>query len=185
MSEIFSLVKMISHKIKLQSIAARLLVFGFFFMLFSSCGVYNFTGGAIPPNVKTISIQNIYNESGQGPANLSNIITEKLKAYYQNNTRLLLVKTGGDWQIDGKITGYVTSSVAPKANETSASNRLTINVMINFVSEEDEKQNFNQAFSQYDDFPGNQTLSQVETNEIDVITTKLIFDIFTKTTSNW
>ncbi|HVD99364.1 MAG TPA: LptE family protein [Cytophagaceae bacterium] len=154
-------------------------------LLFSSCGVYNFTGGAVPPDVKTISIQNIYNESGQGPTNLSQNLTEKLKQYYQSNTKLLLVPSGADWRIEGKIVGYASSGVAPKANETSGSNRLTITVKITFKNMKDEKQNFDQNFSFYGDYPQAQTLFDVESTLDNTILDQIVLDIFQKTTSNW
>lgn len=151
----------------------------------TSCGVYNFTGGAVPPDVKTISIQNIYNESGQGPTNLSQNMTEKLKAYYQSNTKLLLVPSGGDWRIEGKIVSFAPSGVAPKANETSGSNRLTMTVKITFTNTKDEKQNFDQNFSFYQDYEQGKTQFEVEGPLSNTIIDQLVLDIFQKTTSNW
>lgn len=151
----------------------------------TSCGVYNFTGGSVPPDVKTISIQNIYNESGQGPTNLSQNMTEKLKAYYQSNTKLLLVPSGGDWKLEGKIVSFTSTGVAPKANETSGSNRLTMTVKINFTNSKDEKQNFDQNFSFYQDYEQGKTQFEVESSLSNVIIDQLVLDIFQKTTSNW
>ena len=152
---------------------------------FPACGIYNFTGGAIPPDVKTISIQNIYNESGQGPTNLSQNMTEKLKAYYQSNTKLLLVTSNADWKIEGKIVGYASSGVAAKANETSGSNRLTITIKITFTNTKDIKQNFDQNFSYYQDFDQSKTVFDVEGILVPVILDQIVLDIFQKTTSNW
>jgi len=155
-------------------------------LTFSGCGVYNFTGGAIPPDVKTISIQNIYNESGQGPTNLSQSLTEKLKAYYQSNTKLLLTTTGdADWKLEGKIIGYTNVGVAPKANETSGSNRLTITVKINFTNTKDEKQDFDKDFSFFQDYAQNKSLFEVESGLVEIILEQIVLDVFQKTTSNW
>jgi hypothetical protein len=152
---------------------------------FSSCGVYNFTGGAIPPDVKTISIQNIYNESGSGPTNISQNMTEKLKSYYQSNTKLLLVPSNADWKIEGKIVGYNSTGVAAKANETSGSNRLTIRVKITFANTKDSKQDFDQEFSFYQDYDQSQTQFAVEGTLVPIILDQIVLDIFQKTTSNW
>lgn len=150
---------------------------------FSSC--YNFTGGAVPPDVKTISIQNIYNETGQGPTNISQDATEKLKSYYQSNTKLILVPSNADWKLEGKIVGYVSSGVAAKANETSGSNRLTITIKMNFINTKDTKQNFDQNFSYFLDFAQDKTLFEVESALTPVILDQIVLDIFQKTTSNW
>ena len=48
-------------------------------LTFQSCGVYTFTGAAISPEVKTISIQNFYNDSGGGPPVMSQQFTENVK----------------------------------------------------------------------------------------------------------
>lgn len=150
-----------------------------------SCGVYNFTGGAIPPEVKTISIAVFYNESSSGPPNMSQLFTEKLKDYYQSNTKLTLVPNNGDWQLSGYISQYAVTPLAPLANETAAKSRLTIGVKVDFVNTKDEKQNFSQVFPFYQDFNQNQSLSSVESELVDVIFNQIVFDIFTKTTSNW
>ena len=154
-------------------------------LVLNGCGVYNFTGGAIPPEVKTISIAVFYNESASGPPNMSQLLTEKVKDYYQSNSKLTVVTANGDWQLSGYISSYVVTPVAPKANETTALSRLTITVKAEFVNTKDETQNFSQAFSFYGDFDQTKSLSAVENSLVDEILNQIVFDIFTKTTSNW
>ncbi len=161
------------------------LIFILIGFLFSSCGVYNFTGGSIPPDVKTISIQSIYNQTGLGPTNISQNITEKLKSYYQSNTKLLLTPNNGDWAIEGKIIGFATSGLAPKANETSALNSLTITVKIIFTNTKDEKQNFDKDFSFFQTYEQNKSQFEVESELTETILDQIVLDIFQKTTSNW
>ncbi len=151
----------------------------------SSCGVYNFTGGAVPPDVKTISIDNIYNESGQGPTTISQNLTEKLKSYYQSNTKLLLTPSNADWKLEGKIISVSSSGVAVKADETSGSNRLTVTVKIIFTNTKETKQNFDQNFSFFTDYPQEKTQIEVEGSLIPTILDQIVLDIFQKTTSNW
>ncbi|MBX9850301.1 MAG: hypothetical protein K2X86_00915 [Cytophagaceae bacterium] len=161
-------------------------------IIVSSCGVYNFTGGGTGC-AKTISIQNFSNEAGGGPANLSQLLTEKLRDYYQQNTKLSLVNTLGDWQFDGRITRYEVLPLAPTQNEKAGLNRLTIKVAVNFINtKETDASCQNEVkscegceFSFYEDFPQNQTLSQVEADLVNKISDRIVFDIYTKTTSNW
>src|SRR5690606_23191469 len=103
----------------------------FFGTLFSSCGIYSFQQGTIPPEIQTISIENVYNESGLGPPNLGQIFTEKLKSYYQQNSRLSVINSSGDWQLEGRIVGYQTMPIAPQGDR-AALNRLTIRVSVKF-----------------------------------------------------
>lgn len=151
----------------------------------AGCGVYNFTGGSIPDDVKTISIPVFNNESSSGPPNMSQSLTEKLKDYYQSNSKLSITTDNGDWQLSGYISGYLVTPLAPKENETTALSRLTISVKVDFVNTKDDVQNFSQVFSFYGDFDQLQSLSSVENKLVDDILNQIVFDIFTKTTSNW
>lgn len=158
------------------------------FTALSSCGIYSLKSGSIPVEVKTISIDNVYNERGGGPANISQIFTEKIKGYYQQNSRLEIVKSGGDWQLEPKITGYDVMPIAAiggDANQSSALNRLTIRLQVKFTNTLDVKANFDQNFSFFKDYSKDQSLARVESEYIDEISEKIVFDIFTKTTSNW
>lgn len=162
-----------------------LLLMPYALCLLSGCGVYSFTAGSIPPNVRTISILNFHNESGGGPPNLTQVFTEKLRGYYQQNSRLIIVRDQGDWQLDGRIVSYHLTPIAPQGNETSGLNRLTIGVRANFINTKDEKASFENTFSFYADFRQELSLSQVEGQLIEEITDQLVFDIFTRTTSTW
>ncbi len=157
-------------------------------MALSSCGIYSLKSGSIPVEVKTISIDNVYNERGGGPANISQLFTEKIKGYYQQNSRLQIIKSNGDWQLEPKIVGYDLTPVAPiggSQNQSSSFNRLTIRLQVKFTNTLDEKANFDQSFSFFEDYAKDQSLASIETELIDRISEKIVFDIFSKTTSNW
>ncbi len=152
-------------------------------LLLSGC--YSFRGTNLPPEVKTISVDVFSDEAG-GPARLSNFFTEKVKNYYQQNSRLSLVKNNGDLRVDGKITSYTLTPEAQSGNNTAALNRLTITVVVNFENMKDEQANFqNQIFSQFDLFEQTKTLSQVEDELIEKISDRIILDLFNKTVASW
>jgi len=152
-------------------------------LFFTGCGVYSFTGGSVGL-AKSISIGNFINESG-GPAALSQTLTEDLRAYYQTNTKLFLVKNNADWELEGKITGYTVSPQAPQAGQTAGLNRLTIRVNAKFTNNLDPKADFQTDFSYYQDFPQAQSISDVEGTLDPLILSNIVLQIFTKTTSNW
>ena len=156
-------------------------------IILSSCKIsYSFTSGNFSEEIKTVSIQNFYNNSGAGPANLGDLFTESLKDYYQQNTRdLSIVNEFGDLQLEGKIASYTVSPVSPQANEISALTRLTINVQTKFLNTKDEKQNFDKNFSFYADFAQEKNLSDVEDELINEIFEQIILDIFNKTQEDW
>ena len=165
-----------------------LLLAAFLVLLLPGCGVYSFTGANISPDIKTVSIPNFQNQANQGPANLSQVFSEQLRDYFQRNTSLSQVRTGGDLQFEGAITGY---EVVPAAiqrqgeQDIAALNRLTMRVQVRFTNTKQPEQNFEQTFSFFRDFPQTQTLQQVEGQLIEEISEQIILDIFNKSVANW
>ncbi len=156
----------------------------------TSCGVYTFTG--TNTNAKTITVLNFYNDTGQGPANLSQQFTELLRDYYQRNTSLVVVETGGELLVEGSITGYNTMPVAPVASgndqqsDVAGSTRLTIRVQVDFTNTLNEEEDFSRSFSFFDDFNSQTSnLTAEEDQLIETIFDQVIFDIFNATVANW
>ncbi|BDD09666.1 hypothetical protein FUAX_20980 [Fulvitalea axinellae] len=163
-----------------------------------SCGVYSFTGASIDyTNTKTISIGYFYNEAGLGPANISDELTNKLKDFFQQNTQLDIVAEDGDLQIEGTISRYAFSPLAPQSNPNATSGlegvdeagleRLTIGVSATYVNVNDETYDFeNRVFSQFEDYNAvTQTREQVETGLVDGILDQIVLDIFNASVANW
>lgn len=152
----------------------------------SGCKVnYSFTGGSIDPKIKTISIQFFPNNSPLVQPTLSQSFTDALKDKFSSQTKLALVKKDGDLNIEGAIIGYSTQPVAIQANQTAAMNRLTITVNVKFTNNINDKQNFEQTFSRYEDYLSTQNLPAVEATLIKDINDMLVEDIFNKTVANW
>jgi len=160
------------------------------FISFSSCSVYTFTG--TNTNAKTITVLNFYNDTGQGPANLSQRFSELLRDYYQRNTSLTIVETGGELLVEGSIVGYNTMPVAPIASgndqqaDVAGSTRLTIRIQVDYTNILNEEEDFSRSFSFYDDFDSQTSnLTAEEDQLIDTIFDQIIFDIFNATVANW
>lgn len=169
---------------KMRLIQASVLLF--FLLAFAGCNVqYSFTGTSLPPEVATVSVQFFPSYAPLAQPNLSQEFTEALRDIFLSQTRLALVKTGGDIQYEGEITGYQTRPAAIQGNETAALNRLTITVKVRFVNLVDEEQNFEQSFSQFADFDASQNISAVEDQLIEQINEQLVQDIFNRSVSNW
>ncbi len=151
----------------------------------TSCGVYSFTGINLDPRIKTVAITNFYNNSGGGPANLSQTFTERMKDYYQNNSPLKIANQDGDLLLEGSIVGYDLIPVAPTADQQASLNRLTIRVQVKFTNTVDETKNFDSQFSFYSDFPQTETLSSAEGRLIDIIFEQIIYDVFNKSVADW
>ena len=155
-------------------------------LVLPSCRVsYSFTGASISPNVKTVAIAYFANNAGLVVPTLSRTLTDGLRDYFTSQTNLIQVDRGGDLTLDGTITGYVVIPVAIQGNETAAMNRLTITVNVKFVNKTDSKQNWESAFSRYQDYSSSFNLQSVQESLIKDITGELVQDIFNKAVVNW
>jgi hypothetical protein len=152
---------------------------------FSSCRVnWSFTGGSVDPNTKTISIHNLKNNATLVIPTLSQQLTDAIRDKFTSQTKLSLVNNGGDMDISGEITNYVTSPISIQANETASQNRLTISINIKFVNKLNETQNFETTFSRYADYPSNKPLTEMD-DVIKQVSEYLVDDIFNKAVVNW
>jgi hypothetical protein len=167
---------------------------GLVFLLFQSCSVkYSFTGTNINYDlVKTFSVDNFFNDSGGGPANMEQRFTEAIKEYYQRNTSLELVRTNGDLQFLGAINLYtltpqaVVSSGDPNLPDRAGQMRLTIAIEVEYLNLSNEEENLKRTFSFFQDYdPRTTTLLDVENELVDIIFENIIQDIFTATVANW
>jgi hypothetical protein len=146
---------------------------------------YSFKGASLSPDLKTIQISNIRMETAGGPSNLSLTMNESLKEYFQRNSTLKITNQNPDLQIEGTIIGYDLTPQAPTSDDKAGLNRLTLRVQFQLTNRLDESKNFDQEFSFYQDFPQNQTLSQVEKNLLPKLTDQIILDLFNKIAGDW
>jgi Lipopolysaccharide-assembly len=157
-----------------------------FTLFISSCGVYTFNSSSIDyEKIKTISVLNFTMATAGGPANLPLQLNEKLKEYYQRNTKLRVIPNNGDMMLEGTITGYEVLAAAPTSQDQAALNRLTVTVEVKFTNNKDETKNFEQNFSFYQDYPQGQTLSQNESRLVPKILDQIVQDIFNKSAGDW
>lgn len=156
----------------------------------SSCGVYSFTGSGT--NAQTISIEEFFNNTDLGPANLGQTFTNQLKDYMIQNSNLSVVQENGELHLEGIITGYRVTQIAPTASgdpskiDAAASSRLTITVKVTYVNSLDETMSFkDKTFSFYRDFNNDLNLTDIEDALIRQIYDQLILDIFNASIANW
>ena len=156
------------------------------------CAVkYSFTGTNINYElVKTFSVENFFNDSGGGPANMEQRFTEALKEYYQRNTQLELVRSNGDLQFSGSIVSYtltpqaVVSSGDPNLPDRAGQMRLTITVSVEYINMTNEEENKKQTFAFFKDYdPRTVTLLDVESELVEDIFETIIQDIFNASVS--
>jgi hypothetical protein len=116
---------------------------------------------------------------------LSDALTNALNDMFVNQTTLQSVPQNGDLALEGEITGYSTAPMAITGNQTAAMNRLTVTVNVRFTNKYDESKDFEQRFSQYQDYPSSQDLNAVQDVLVEQIIEDLCQDIFNKAVVNW
>ncbi len=150
---------------------------------------YSMSGAST--NAETIQIDDFFNNTDLGPANLGATFTNKLKNYYQQNSSLRVVKENGQLTMEGIVTTYQISQVAPvsgvgNSGDLAALTRLTIAVKVNYVDTLEPKNNFkDRSFSFYADFPNTQDLNTVQESLEKKIMEQIFIDLFNATLANW
>jgi len=151
---------------------------------------YSMTGAST--NAKSIQVEEFFNNTDLGPANLGATFTNRLKDYYQQNSNLRVVKENGELLIEGMVSVYQISQVAPvsggssNTSDVAALTRLTIAVKANYVDTIEPKNNFkDRVFSFYADFPNTQDLNTVRESLERKIFEQIYIDIFNATIANW
>jgi len=151
-----------------------------------SCGIYSFTGTNIKSDVKTIQIDNFPNNAILIEPSLSQTFYTELQDIFLQQTNLNLVKSGGDLQIEGEITGYKINPMTATADQTAAQSRLTITVNVRFFNTKFEDDNFEKTFSHYYDYDANAQLTGgILEDAFNEILERITQDIFNASVAKW
>ncbi|HEX6889282.1 MAG TPA: LptE family protein [Chryseolinea sp.] len=171
----------------------RVLLIPALILLTTSCGVsvkYSMSGSTT--SAETISITEFYNNTELGQANMGQTFTNQLKNYIIQNSSISVVQGEGELQLEGEITDYRLTPIAPTATgdpnqvNYASSTRLTITVKVSYVNTIDETMSFrDRTFSFYKDFPNDQNFTDVEEQYTKQIFERIINDIFNASVANW
>lgn len=140
---------------------------------------------------KTLTIEEFYNNTDLGPANLGQTFTNRLKDYFIQNTNISIVQSNGELTLEGVITDYRVNPIAPVASgndriNSASSTRLTITVKANYINTLDETMSFkDKSFSFFKDFSNDENLADIEENLIRQIFDQISLDIFNASVANW
>lgn len=155
-------------------------------MLLNSCGAYNFTGGSLDDRYQTIKVERFPNYSAYQNPNYSQEFTNDLQLRFDQRTNMSLTNDDdANILIEGEILDYYVSPVAITSGENATQNRLTIKIKVIYINNVEEDKSFTKVFTDFEDFPANQTLQQVENTLVPDINVRLIDQIFTAVVADW
>ena len=174
-----------NRKLKLHILPLLLLP-----LVFTACAIakfgYSFSQGAIPADVKTVSVSYFPNNALLVAPILSSTFTDALKDRFIKQSRLTLVNEGeGDLNFEGEITNYTTSPASVSADEVAVRNNLTISVRVRFTNRLYPEQSYDKTFTSFLPYNTNQMLQEVEPTLIPEIVDQLVEDIFNAAVSQW
>lgn len=157
------------------------------FMLLPSCSLpkYSFTGTNINYDlIKTIQIDKVANRAPYGWAPMEALLNNKLQDVYANQTRLRLVKRGGDLHVAGEITGYDQYNKGISADGYASQVQLRMTVNIRFTNAKTNV-NWEKQFSATSQYDATQQLTAVQERLVTEMVNDICDQIFNATVGDW
>ncbi|OUS03361.1 hypothetical protein A9Q86_00145 [Flavobacteriales bacterium 33_180_T64] len=164
----------------------KYIIFLFLSATLLGCGPYSFTGTSIKDNIKTFQVNYFQNTADLIEPGFDRDFTLALQDLITNQTNLNLTTTNGDLVYEGEITQYRISPTTAQANSTAAQNRLTVNVRVRFFDKNEPDEEFEQSFSFFYDYSGNELLQGAQKDTAhEEIFERITQDIFNATLAKW
>ena len=159
---------MLKKIVNIRLSAANWLILSFLTVLATACSIsYKFNRASI--DYTTLAPQ----------------FTEDLKDIYIRQTRLQLVPSNGDLELEREITGYDFAPMAVKEDAIASQTRLTITVRVRYSNRVNPDEDFEQSFSAYREFDSNLMPQQVEGTLCEEIIEEIVDQIYNATVANW
>ena len=177
---------MLKKIVNIRLSAANWLILSFLTVLATACSIsYKFNGASIDyTKVKTITIRDFTNQAPYVNPTLAPQFTEDLKDIYIRQTRLQLVPSNGDLELEGEITGYDFAPMAVKEDAIASQTRLTITVRVRY-SNRLTRMRFRAVVLAYREFDSNLMPQQVEGTLCEEIIEEIVDQIYNATVANW
>lgn len=152
----------------------------------TACSIsYKFTGTSINYDlIKTIQIDKIANRAPYGWAPMEAILNNKLQDVYANQTRLKLVKRGGDLHVAGEIVSYDQYNKGISADGYASQVQLRITVNIRFENAK-TNQKWEKQFTATSQYDSTQQLTAVQETLVTEMVNDLCDQIFNATVADW
>jgi hypothetical protein len=165
----------------------RLLILAVLFIaILQSCKVSYSFSGASTGNLETVSVQYFVDRSNLAPPNLSQTVTDELKDMIQRQTKLTLMNGLAEANFEGEIRIYDGQRpVAISGDDVASLNRFTIAVKVKYTNSLDSELDFEETFSQYQDYDSKRSFQDVESELAEDIIGQIIEDIFNRAFVNW
>lgn len=156
-------------------------------LLLGGCSIsYKFNGASIDySKTKSISIADFPNNAALVYAPLSNNLSDAIRDIYQRQTRLEIVRRGGNLELEGEITGYALTPMAVSADSYAAETKLTLTVRVRFTNNIAPEESFEKTYSAYQTFDSSRMLNDVQDELCTTMITEIAESIYNDTVAKW
>jgi hypothetical protein len=165
----------------------RLFVLLMLVISIASCTVsYKFNGASIDySKTKSISISLFPNKADLVHPPLSQEFTEYLIDNYTKQTRLQLIKKGGDLHLEGEIVGYQLTPMAISADTYASQTKLTLRINVRFTNHKNPVDNFERTYTAFQTFDSNSMISDVQDELLKIMIAEIADNIYNDTVAKW
>lgn len=149
-------------------------------------GCYSFKGISIPADVKTFYVQKVkltdYIAPPDTPERFLDQFRQKIRSQASD---LKWDDVNPHIEFDCTITGFKVTNEGDRAGNEVSLNKLTISVMVNYINNNNEDDNWNKSFSFGLPFDASQDLQEVQDAFIEDIFDQITENIFNDAFTNW
>lgn len=154
-------------------------------ILFVSGCRYSFSGGSVPPNLKTVAIPIVQDQSGYGDPMLRDLFTQELVDSFTADGSLTLTdRSNSDSVLETVVTSVRESATVVKPGEQVSERRITVIAHVTFTDLKLRKKLWEKDFSQWGDFPSGAGTTQRNEGVREAVR-KLTEDILNETVAGW
>lgn len=153
----------------------------------SSCLIsYKFNGASIDySKTQSISIADFPNNAALVNPNLSNNLSEGIRDLYSRQTRLQILRRGGDMELEGEIIDYTLTPMAISADNLSSETKLTLTIRVRFTNNKAPEESFEKTYSAYQTFDASRLLTDVQDELCNIMIAELADNIYNDTVAKW
>lgn len=153
----------------------------------SGCTIsYKFNGASIDySKIRTISIADFNNHAELVYLPLANDFSEGLRDIYTRQTRLQILRQGGNLELEGEITGYTLTPLAISADSYSSETKLTMTVRVRFTNNVNPEESFEKDYTASQTFDSNSMLTDVQQELCDIMIQEIAESIYNDTVAKW
>ncbi len=157
------------------------------FCILCSCSIsYKFNGANINyQTTHSISVADFPNNAALVNPNLSNNLSETIRDLYSRQTRLQVLRKGGDLELEGEIIGYDITQGAISTESYASESKLTIRVNVHFTNNINPEESFDKVYSASQTFDASRMLTDVQDELCTIIVEEIAENIYNDTVAKW